>query len=136
MAEILVVEDDACISLLIKHILKMDGHSVQAAFSGEEALALLGPEGRQAGRRRPSLILTDVLLASMDGYALTKHLAKAVRLRNIPVIVLTARRDLREVFLSLSNVVDFIEKPFAPGELQKAVNYHIGSGTTVSPGLR
>lgn len=124
MAEILVVEDDACISLMIKRMLEMDGHSVQVAADGNEALALLEP-GRPAGRPRPSLILTDALLPSMDGYALSKRLGKSVRLRGIPVIVVTARDDLREVFLSLSNVVDFIAKPFTTGELQGVVNYHV-----------
>lgn len=124
MAEILVVEDEECISLMIKQMLEMDGHSVQVAANGKEALALLGPGRRPAGRRLPSLILTDVLLPFVDGYALTKHLGKSVRLREIPVIVVTARHDLREVCLSLSNVVDFIAKPFLPGELQGAVNYH------------
>jgi CheY-like chemotaxis protein len=84
MAAILLVEDNDDVRDMMSLALGFDGHSVQAAANGREALELLrtGP--------RPCLILMDLMMPVMNGWELRAALQKEPAWRDIPVVVISA----------------------------------------------
>ena len=103
MAEILLVEDDASVREAVALALEGDGHRVQTAVSGDEAL----DRWRQA---RPDLILLDVMLPGTDGLSVCRTVRAADQ---VPIILLTARSDPIDVVLGLeSGADDYVTKPF------------------------
>ena len=107
---ILVVEDNRDMRAYIMQTLRGHFHLREAA-DGEEGLA-------QALEHRPDLILTDVMMPKMDGYALIRALSEREETRQIPVIVLTAKasEDMKVEGLR-EGAHDFLSKPFNPKEL-------------------
>ncbi len=103
MAEILLVEDDASVREAVALALEGDGHRVQTAVSGDEAL----DRWRQA---RPDLILLDVMLPGTDGLSVCRTVRAADQ---VPIILLTARSDPIDVVVGLeSGADDYVTKPF------------------------
>ena len=80
MADILLIEDNEELRNLIKAFLERGGYAVAAVSSGEEALGWLG-------RERAKLMLLDIMLPGMDGFALCDKVRKE---NNIPIIILSA----------------------------------------------
>jgi CheY-like chemotaxis protein len=80
---ILIVDDNPTNLKLAADVLEMEGHSTITAMDAEEALQILG-------RTVPDLILMDIALPGMDGLTLTRKLKVDPRLKNVPVIALTA----------------------------------------------
>jgi len=103
MAHILLVEDDASVREAVAMALEGDGHRVETAVSGDEALG----KWRQS---RPDLILLDVMLPGADGL----EVCRAVRSEDqVPIIMLTARSDTIDVVVGLeSGADDYVTKPF------------------------
>jgi two-component system response regulator MtrA len=103
VASILLVEDDASVREAVTMALEGDGHRVETAVSGDEALA-------RWRRSRPDLILLDVMLPGADGL----EVCRAVRREDqVPIIMLTARSDPIDVVLGLeSGADDYVTKPF------------------------
>ncbi|HWC12303.1 MAG TPA: response regulator transcription factor [Acidimicrobiales bacterium] len=103
MASILLVEDDASVREAVTMALEGDGHRVETAVSGDEAL-------QRWRRSRPDLILLDVMLPGADGL----EVCRAVRREDqVPIIMLTARSDPIDVVLGLeSGADDYVTKPF------------------------
>ncbi|MDQ6797449.1 MAG: response regulator transcription factor [Actinomycetota bacterium] len=103
MAFILLVEDDASVREAVSMALEGDGHRVETAVSGDEALG----KWRQS---RPDLILLDVMLPGADGL----EVCRAVRSEDqVPIIMLTARSDTIDVVVGLeSGADDYVTKPF------------------------
>lgn len=101
----MVVDDDAPIGDLLEELLCGEGYAVARAYSGTEALLLLD-------RNRPDLVLLDLMLPGMQGEEVLKRIA------DIPVIVLSARADVRDkVNLLLGGAADYMTKPFDSREL-------------------
>jgi CheY-like chemotaxis protein len=82
---LLVVEDHADSRAILRQLLSALGATVDEAGDGREALALLA-----APRRRPHLILCDLRMPRMDGFALAERLREDVRWRRVPMIAVTA----------------------------------------------
>ena len=103
MASILLVEDDASVREAVAMALEGDGHRVETAVSGDEALA-------RWRHSHPDLILLDVMLPGADGL----EVCRAVRRDDqVPIIMLTARSDAIDVVLGLeSGADDYVTKPF------------------------
>ncbi len=103
MASILLVEDDASVREAVAMALEGDGHRVETAVSGDEALS-------RWQRSRPDLILLDVMLPGADGL----EVCRAVRRDDqVPIIMLTARSDAIDVVLGLEcGADDYVTKPF------------------------
>jgi len=103
MAFILLVEDDASVREAVAMALEGDGHRVETAVSGDEALG----KWRQS---RPDLILLDVMLPGADGL----EVCRSVRSEDqVPIIMLTARSDTIDVVVGLeSGADDYVTKPF------------------------
>jgi CheY-like chemotaxis protein len=103
---ILVVEDTAHIRELLEVALRFKGYPVVTARNGQEALERLAEE-------RPALIITDILMPRMDGYALAHHVRKDPRTSQIPIIFVSATYvtpEDKKFALSIGGV-RFIEKP-------------------------
>ena len=95
---IMIIEDDRDISDLLRHMLEVDGHAVLTSFDGFDALFKLGlaettPQGAII---RPDVIILDVILPGIDGYTLGSKLKENDRTRGIPLLVLTAKRGMKE----------------------------------------
>ncbi|MFE2644405.1 response regulator transcription factor [Streptomyces nigra] len=103
-AAILVVEDDPSIRTLLTSALSAAGYVVATASTGQEAMF-------EAGSRRPDLIVLDVMLPDVDGFALTRELrAQGVY---TPVLLLTARTEVEDRIIGLSSGGDdYVTKPF------------------------
>lgn len=114
-ATILVVEDEPGIQEVLKFNLGQHGHDVLVAADAEAALNLLrGP--------LPDLILLDWMLPGMSGIELARRLRADQRLKNVPIIMLTARTEERDKVLGLdTGADDYITKPFSPRELMARI---------------
>lgn len=115
MIEILLIEDDPAIRDLLATALEFEGYTVHRAADGESGVAL-------ARRRRPALILCDVMMPGTDGYGVLAALRVDPALAPIPFIFLTARsqkKDLRSGMASGAD--DYLTKPVAIDDLLAAV---------------
>jgi|CXWL01.1.fsa_nt_gi DNA-binding response OmpR family regulator len=127
--EILVVDDDALITLMVSESLKLQGFGVAIAEDGAAALTAV----RQ---RRPALILLDAEMPVLDGFAVLKALKADAALSHVPVIMLTARRNLRDVMLARSlGASDYLAKPFDILDLLQRVKAWTGRLPGVGTGL-
>ena len=105
MTTIAVIEDDMYIGGLLEETLTQEGYHVLRAYSGTEALLLLE-------KRRPDLILLDLMLPGLSGEELLPHLD------GIPVIVLSAKAGIDDkVKLLTEGASDYLTKPFDIREL-------------------
>jgi CheY-like chemotaxis protein len=105
MSKILVVEDTDAIAELIFMVLKARGYELARDPSGSQAFTM-------AKSFRPDLILLDVTLPGLDGYQIQSQLMEDEETRKIPIIVMTSKLEMEEVFQTASNVVGFLSKPF------------------------
>ena len=123
---ILVVDDSPDQQLLLSTILKKAGYQdLLVADSASAAYDALGITDLLTSDRRPSvdLILMDFLMPGTDGVAATRHIKSLDRLRDIPVIVVTAKADLDNLQAAFSaGAMDFITKPVNSVELLARVN--------------
>ena len=107
MKKILVVEDDKDISELIQYNLSKEGYEVSTVFDGVHAMEAVG-------RIMPDLIILDVMLPSQDGLDVCRQLKADGDLKNIPVIMLTAKSEESDVIVGLQmGADDYIAKPFS-----------------------
>ncbi|MBI3291234.1 MAG: response regulator, partial [Elusimicrobia bacterium] len=63
----------------------------------------------------------DIMMPEMDGYSVTAKLAEQESTRKIPVMVLTAKGQMRDLFAMSGNVTLYMEKPFDPKDLREKV---------------
>ena len=105
MKTIAVIDDDIYIGNMISDVLTREGYRVLRAYSGTEALLLLGVE-------HPDLILLDLMLPGLDGEKVLPLI------KNTPVIILSARVDTEsKISLLKAGAADYITKPFDIREL-------------------
>lgn len=115
MASILVVEDDQAIAQMIRLILTKQGHVLRHVASGEQAMGVLG-------QWLPDLIISDIMMPGMDGFAMAELLQKNAVTRNVPIIFVTAMSQLENLNHGLNlGAVDYITKPFRALELEARV---------------
>jgi two-component system, OmpR family, alkaline phosphatase synthesis response regulator PhoP len=111
MFSILLVDDDPLIRALVEHKLRLRGFEVTSADSGEEGL-------RHAFARHPDLIVLDAMMPELDGFEVLHRLKADGATASIPVIMLTARKQERDIVSALSmGARDYLVKPFMPEEL-------------------
>jgi DNA-binding response OmpR family regulator len=123
---ILVVDDDENILNLEKTILEQKGFDVTSAVGGAAALELLTAEVFD-------LILLDVMMPDVDGFAVCRKIKEDARLKDVPVIFLTAKgggEALAEGFES--GALMYINKPFTANKLLTIVNTMLESGTNLT----
>lgn len=117
---ILIVEDDEAIRDVVRYALESNGFkNVLTAADGEEGLRL-------ALRERPSLILLDLMLPKTDGLEVCRRLKRDESVRDVPVIMLTAKSEESDIVLGLElGAVDYITKPFSTKVLVARVRAHL-----------
>ncbi len=111
-SHILLVEDDERIRTSMRLALEDEGYDVAEAGSGEEALELYA----QTSVHSPfDLLIVDIMLPGMDGFACCRELR---RQSSVPIIMVTARTDTHDVVAGLeAGADDYVTKPFEPKEL-------------------
>ena len=109
MPRILVCDDDRDIVSALRIYLEAEGYEVVSAFSGPEALRILGEDADV------SLVLLDIMMPGLDGIA---TLAGIREEKNLPVILLTAKSEDTDKVLGLNvGADDYVTKPFNPVEI-------------------
>jgi CheY-like chemotaxis protein len=125
---LLVVEDVPNILELLEVTLRFKGYTVITATNGQEALDLIAKEP-------PALVITDILMPKMDGYALVHHLRTNPKTSHIPIIFLSATyvtpQD-RDFALSLG-AVRFLEKPVDTQEFLLTIAEVLAEGCDPEP---
>jgi two-component system phosphate regulon response regulator PhoB len=110
-SRILVVEDERDIAALVAYHLTKEGYRVRTAEGGNEALEAVAAE-------RPDLVLLDLMLPGFSGYEVLTEMRRRVELQEVPIIVLTARREEADRIKGLElGADDYLTKPFSPREL-------------------
>src|SRR5262245_50758304 len=112
MAHVLVVDDERDVVELVKFMLEKDGHRVNGVYNGQEALDWMETN-------KPELIILDIMMPGVDGYTVNTRLQANDATRQIPVIILTAKGQMRDLFEMAPNVAAYIEKPFNPTILRE-----------------
>ncbi len=103
---VLLVDDEDSLRMVMKDLLERDGWTVREAADGVRALEAVD-------QHAPDVILLDLNLPGMDGYAVLKQLRSRGTTRDIPIIVLTAKGDEdNEVRVLEAGADDFLTKPF------------------------
>jgi DNA-binding response OmpR family regulator len=111
-ASILLVEDEPSIREVVTLYLEREGFQVNTVFDGTAAITSLK-------RHPPDLVLLDIMLPGIDGYEITQWLRSQ---SDIPIIMLTARRELADRIAGLEmGADDYVVKPFSPQELVSRV---------------
>lgn len=119
MQRILIIEDDEAIAAIERDYLEIDGFAVEIAPDGESGLAR-GLTGQF------DLILLDLMLPGLDGFAVCRRLRNAL---DIPILMVTARQEDIDKIRGLGlGADDYIEKPFPPACLSRA-SKRISHGT-------
>ena len=110
-SRILVVEDEAEIAALIAYQLTRQGYRVETALTGAAALDSLQ-------RTLPDLVVLDRMLPGVSGDEVLKSVRSDPATRNIPVLVLSAKREEEDRIMGLElGADDYLTKPFSPREL-------------------
>jgi class 3 adenylate cyclase len=105
---ILIVDDNATNREMLGRRLERDGHRVQLAAGGREALDLIHG-------RRVDLVLLDVMMPDMNGYEVLQQLKATVALRDIPVLMISAVDEVESVVRCIElGAEDYLPKPFDP----------------------
>ena len=127
MARILVVDDERDVATMLKFMLERDGHSVETAHNGLEALGALGLEPADASKPVPDLAILDVMMPELDGYAVCARMYEHPRTKTVPVLMLTAKGGIRELQHQMApNVAAHVDKPFDPRALRELVAGMLG----------
>lgn len=124
MSKVMVVDDDKDTVRLLKFLLEKAQLEVIETFNGLEAYTHL--TAGAADRVIPDAIILDILMPEMDGYTLHSRLREIDGLRNIPIVILTAKSRMKDLFALSSNVFAIVEKPFEPDNFLKIVKGAIG----------
>ncbi|MBI5624474.1 MAG: response regulator [Elusimicrobia bacterium] len=122
MAAILIVDDEPEIATLLRVVLEKEGFAITEASNGQVALERLGIDPPRPGTPLPDLIVLDIMMPVMDGYALNTRLQADPNAKNIPVVVLTAKgQKMRDLFEVAPNVAAYLQKPFDPKTLRELI---------------
>jgi len=109
--QILVCDDDDLLVELLEFRLSAKGYGVRIARNGGEAV-------QSAQEEAPDAIVLDAMMPVIDGYEVLRQIREAPHMRDLPVIMLTARKGERDIVEALRlGASDYLAKPFIPEEL-------------------
>ena len=118
--KIVLAEDEPQIARLIKFKLEKEGFEIEWKDNGEDAFNAIK-------EMKPDLALLDVMMPVMDGYQVLKKVKEDDNLKHIPVIMLTAKGQERDVVKGFDlGSEDYIVKPFRPAELVARIKKILG----------
>ncbi|MBE2220852.1 MAG: response regulator [Anaerolineae bacterium] len=123
--KVVCIEDELEMIELVKLILGRSKFDVTGAVGGHEGL-------QKIGDIKPDLVLLDLMMPEMDGWEVYQKMKASENMRDIPVIVVTAKAQSidRVLGLHIARVDDYITKPFGPQELLDSVERVIRSHST------
>ncbi|MEO5348671.1 MAG: response regulator [Magnetococcus sp. YQC-3] len=114
--QLLIVEDSAVQRVMLQRLLRNAGYTLLVAKDGVEGLA-------QARAHRPALVITDIAMPNMDGYAMCRAIKDDPQLAEIPVMLLTGLDDPREVIRGLEAGADnYLTKPVEDAHLLERIH--------------
>ena len=115
-ARVLCIDDEPGVIELISLILRSQNIQVDGASGGKEGLELM----RQ---NPPDAVLLDIMMPVMDGWEVYKQMRSDDNLKNIPVIIVTARNSSFEEVIARerAGVDDYITKPFVPNQVRESL---------------
>jgi len=117
--KILVIDDSPTILKVVQLVLTKAGFRVETAADGEAGVAA-------ARETRPDLILLDFVMPKMNGYQVCRALADDDELRDVPVVLMSAKGDqVGERFVKVMGIVDYITKPFSPEAITAVVGHTV-----------
>ncbi|HEV7625390.1 MAG TPA: response regulator [Streptomyces sp.] len=126
----MLVDDDAAVRSAVSGALAGEGYDVDCLGDAEEAL-------RQALAAPPSLVLLDVTMPRLDGWELCEILRRQSQTRDVPVLFITGRTDVRDRITAMQvGGTDFISKPFHAKDLRAKVRALVGRETGGAIGRR
>ena len=115
MTKIMIVEDEAALVTLLKYNLEKQGYETISVMDGKEVM-------NTAMTEKPDLILLDWMLPNVQGIDLCRDMRKSYELRNIPIIMLTARGEEADKVRGLSyGADDYMTKPYSIPELMARI---------------
>ena len=121
MARILIIEDEDNIAVALEFLMSRDGHSHRRLSTGREALAAIRQD-------HPDLVLLDIMLPDVSGYQIVQELRADPALRDVRVLMMTARGSVMERRKGLALGADgFIAKPFELAELRAEMARVLGA---------
>ncbi len=116
---VLVIDDSPTILKVVQLVLTKAGFKVVTALDGDEGVEL-------AKQHRPDLVLLDFVMPKMNGYQVCRALSQEEELRNVPVILMSAKGDqVGDRFVKVMGIVDYITKPFSPEAITGLVQHAI-----------
>jgi CheY-like chemotaxis protein len=116
---ILVIDDSPTILKVVQLVLSKAGFDIATASDGEQGVAA-------ARERQPDLILLDFVMPRMNGYQVCRALAADPQLKEIPVVLMSAKGDqVGERFVKVMGIVDYITKPFSPEAITAVVQHTV-----------
>jgi DNA-binding LytR/AlgR family response regulator len=119
MNKILVIEDDQEVIVNIRTLLEEEGYKVFCAFNGGDGIAL-------ATEINPDLIICDVMMKDIDGYAVLRNLSENPVTAVIPFIYLTAKTEKEDLRIGMElGADDYLFKPFHADALLRAVQIRL-----------
>lgn len=121
-ARVLVVDDDPITLTLLEQVLRSHGYEVVGAASGEDALLA-------AQSAPPDIVLLDVMLPGIDGFATCERMRQMDPLLDVPIVMLTGADDYAAIDRAFAaQATDFISKPFQWRLLLQRVRYALRTG--------
>jgi two-component system response regulator VicR len=119
--KVICIEDEPAMIELVKLILTKRGFEVMGAVGGKEGLDLIT-------KTQPDLVLLDLMMPDMNGWDVYQQMKADDAMKDIPVIVVTAKaQNIDKVLgLHIAKVQDYITKPFSPAELLQSINRVLG----------
>ena len=125
---LLLVEDERTLAGIIADTLSEKGFEVRCAYNGADGL-------RAAADFRPEVVVTDIMMPTMDGFTFVKRLRQeGICGENVPVLFLSARSGAEDVVRGFElGAQDYIRKPFAMSELIVRIHALLQGGSSAEP---
>lgn len=128
--QLLLIDDDPNLILLVKDYLEFRGYAVTTSENGRDALEVLE-------RELPDMIICDVMMPEMDGYAFVKSVRENPRTNFIPILFLSAKGQSQDRVKGLNTGADvYMVKPFEPEELVAQVESSLRQVARINKGGR
>ncbi len=122
MARILIIEDSPTDTRVFSQMLERGGHTVRAAASAEDGIAVAEAE-------LPDLILMDVILPGMSGFQATRSLSRSPKTQHIPIIIVSTKgMETDRVWGLRQGAKDYVVKPPAEADLLGRINALVSAG--------